>query len=266
MTSGNGSDLLFTLSLLAGEPLKFFAHNDAWDTEPLTAREIQAATKQAAKIIKRKKARDYIVILNEKTQPFRIFGSEPARLMERNPRVHTCDRCLGPHNTAKCTFASVCRDCGTPKTSHRDTCKPVPQYPNCLGPEKPGHVDCPVFPKVKDSHVKKPTAEQRAEARKTGKAAYRNAVRDLKKEKETSGLTRSNAIRMTNQEKSDGETPEGNPARENSPINTAFAIDGDGDTTLEDSLPPPENVPEAPPPAPARPQGLLLSSNSKAKA
>ncbi|KAK3946510.1 hypothetical protein QBC32DRAFT_391560, partial [Pseudoneurospora amorphoporcata] len=139
---------------LAGVPTKFYAHNGARDTEPL----IQAATKQIAKIIKAKKAGDYIVILNKKTQPFRIFGSEPARLMERNPRIHTCERCFGPYNTAKCTFATICRDCG--------------------------HTGCPVFPKVRDGHIKKPTAEERTGARKAGKAAYRAAVRDLKRETE----------------------------------------------------------------------------------
>ncbi|KAL0474738.1 hypothetical protein QR685DRAFT_433943 [Neurospora intermedia] len=111
---------------LAGVPLKFFAHNGARDTEPYIEQEVLAATRQQAKIIKAKILSDYIIVLPKKTHPFRIFGSEPVHIIERNLRINTCERCFGPYHTAKCTSASVCKDCGTPSTNHRDICKPVP--------------------------------------------------------------------------------------------------------------------------------------------
>ena len=64
-------------------------------------------------------------------------------------------RYFGPYHTDKYTFASVYSDYGTPTATHREACKPVPQYPNYLGLHRPGHTNYPAFPKVKDGKIRK---------------------------------------------------------------------------------------------------------------
>ncbi|KAL0476222.1 hypothetical protein QR685DRAFT_430611, partial [Neurospora intermedia] len=70
--------------------------------------------------------RGYIIILPKKTQPFRIFGSEPAKFIEYNLCINTYDRYFRPYNIVKYTAASVYKDCSTPTASYKDTYKLVP--------------------------------------------------------------------------------------------------------------------------------------------
>lgn len=153
------------------------------DTAALIHKEVEVATRQKAKVFTKDADKgDHIIILKKPSRyPIRIFGSEPARPLERKPRINTCDRCFGHHHTTKCGHAAVCHKCGTPTASHGDTCKLVPQCPNCLGPHRPGHDDCAAAPKVSKGKVQKPTSEQRTGLRRVGKAAYRAALKERKK-------------------------------------------------------------------------------------
>jgi len=146
-------------------------------TGPLIAEEIEVITKQKAQVQPLNTPGSYLIILKHKVPPFSVFGSDPAKLLPRKPRIYTCSKCFGFHHDDKCRYNPVCAACGGPRGHEQH--KPIPQCPNCLGPATPGHQDCPTKPKVWQGKVSKPTKEQRTSIRRAGRAAYRSKLREL---------------------------------------------------------------------------------------
>ncbi|KAK3933900.1 hypothetical protein QBC46DRAFT_274893, partial [Diplogelasinospora grovesii] len=110
----------------------------------------------------REDGQSFTIVLPKKVSPFRVFGSDAAKLLRRNPTVRTCARCFGFHDTPKCSFAAVCADCGAAKLNHPTMgCDKRPQCPNCLGPFAPGHAGCPCAPKVVSGRVVSITKDKR---------------------------------------------------------------------------------------------------------
>lgn len=71
----------------------------------------------------------FTVVLPKATpSPFRVFGSNPAKIVVSRPEVRDCTRCHGFHDAAKCTAAAMCGDCGA--RAHGDnSMRDVPPAP-----------------------------------------------------------------------------------------------------------------------------------------
>lgn len=77
----------------------------------------------------RQDAQRFTVVLPKATpSPFRVFGSNPAKIVVSRPEVRDCTRCHGFHDAAKCTAAAMCGDCGA--RAHGDnSMRDVPPAP-----------------------------------------------------------------------------------------------------------------------------------------
>lgn len=75
---------------------------------------------------------DWVIsFLRPVSNGFRLFGSSPARKIERKPRANQCHRCQGFHDPRNCDRAARCLNCGAehpagPRAKH-------PRCANCHG-------------------------------------------------------------------------------------------------------------------------------------
>lgn len=168
--------------IVAGVPRALHGHRGSTPVDQLLHAEAKAATGEppiSCRLSKHQAAendapvRDWVISFARPVKAgFKVFGSKPARRVEKKAQVTQCTSCWDFHDPRNCNRAAKCVACSAPAHPQDQGCAGPNRCTNCHGPHKASDQTCPARPKRKDGQLQRPSKKQLQSLRQIGARAF----------------------------------------------------------------------------------------------